>query len=134
MASSKGDSELNSAASDDPRRGFLNRLYVGIDRQMSEMEAVLADEAKEGLAEKASAAGRERDARTLVALTRAFERLLDLERRGAGPRRRDAARQHDERRRLRREISERLERLERTKRHVRNDASNLVVGDDKSRI
>jgi len=88
------------------RRGLVSRLFEALERQMREIESRIDGEAGER-----SAAGRERDARTLASLVRTLEKLLGLDTGSGGDATEREGAAHRDIEGLRRALAERIERL-----------------------
>jgi len=72
------DEAVSGAGGASRRAGIIARLYAALDQKMREIENRIERTSRIG-AEELTAADSERDARTLTALARLFEKLTDLD-------------------------------------------------------
>jgi len=98
------------------RAGIIARLYAALDQKMREIENRIEKASCIG-AEELTAADSERDARTLTALARLFEKLTDLDAAESGPVKKAKREDGDlmdkeiDAERFRRDIADRLTRM-----------------------
>lgn len=95
------------------RAGIISRLYAALDHKMREIEHRI-ERASQAGGEGLSAADSERDARTLTALARLFEKLSDLDTSSAAqavPKGEAPAGKEIDADRFRLKIADRLERM-----------------------